>query len=71
MNQTDLAGVDEIIEHTNLLLDIAKEKLQDIQKAIRDPNFLKSSIKIKEMELNKKMDDIIRGQLEMRKMLKP
>jgi len=67
MNQVDYVQVEELIEHTELLLDNAKVNLRDIRKAIKDPLFLKSAIKQKELDLRRKMSEILRGQSELRK----
>ena len=66
MKQVDCAQVEELIEHTELLLDNAKVNLADIRKAIKDPMFLKSAIKQKELDLRRKMSEILRGQAELR-----
>lgn len=66
MNKVDYAQVKELLEHTDLLLDNAKINLDDIKKAIKDPKFLKSAFKQREMELRRKMSEILQGQAEMR-----
>ena len=66
MNNIDYGMVEELIQHTGLLLDNAKANLEDIKKAISDPMFLKSALKQKEFSLKRKMNEILRGQAELR-----
>jgi hypothetical protein len=68
MNSVDTTYVKELIDHIELLLDVAKEKLHDINKAVDDPSFLQTALKQKERDLAKKMDEILRGQLELKRM---
>jgi len=62
----DITKIDELICHTGLLLENARANLQDIQKAIHDPLFLKSAFREREFELKRKMNDILNGQAELR-----
>lgn len=70
MNKVDYAQIEELIDHTDLLLDMAKAKLDDLKRGIKDPNFLRSAIKTEEMRLSKQIDEILRGQLRLKKMMK-
>jgi len=65
----DIIQIDEMICQADLLLENAKAYLQDIQKAIHDPAFLKSAFKQKELELKRKMGEILLGQAELRNAL--
>jgi len=69
MKELDYAQVEELVEHTDLLLDNAKANLEDINRAIKDPSFLKSAMKQREMILRRKMSEILRGQAELRDVL--
>jgi len=65
MNQVDLVQVKELIDEIGLLHDMAKAKLEDLKRAIDNPDFLKSAIKSKERELSRKMDELLRAHLEL------
>lgn len=68
-NKGNHKKVEELIEHAQMLLEMASAKLDDVKKAIRNPSFLKSAFKQKEMELSQKIDDILRVQQELRKQI--
>ena len=69
MDKLDYAQVEELVEHTDLLLDNAKANLEDIKRAIKDPSFLKSAMKQREMVLRRKMSEILQGQSDLREVM--
>jgi polyhydroxyalkanoate synthesis regulator phasin len=69
MNKLDYAQVEELVQHTDLLLDNAKANLEDIKRAIKDPSFLKSAMKQREMVLRRKMSEILQGQADLREVM--
>uniref|UniRef100_A0A7C6A7X3 Uncharacterized protein n=1 Tax=candidate division WOR-3 bacterium TaxID=2052148 RepID=A0A7C6A7X3_UNCW3 len=59
--------IEEMIDHIQLLLDVACAKLDDLRKAIQNPRYLKSVVREKEKELSDKITEILRGYSELKR----
>lgn len=62
-------GIDELIAQSEMLLDMTKAKLREVRKAVRDPKFLKSALRSKYFEFSRKIDELLKAQIELNKKL--
>jgi len=65
----DLNGhkAETVINNIMLLLNIAQENLKDLQRMLKDPKYLQTAFKTKEMELMDKVNDILTAMSDLKK----
>lgn len=66
---TNCNEIEELIAQGDMLLDMVKAKHREIRKAIRDPNFLKSAVRAKQFELSRKIDELLKAQIQLTQQL--
>ena len=65
----DLNGMkaDTLINNVILLLNIAQENLRDLQRTLKDPKYLQTAYKTKELELMDKVNDLLSAMSDLKK----
>ena len=65
----DLNGMkaETLINNVILLLNIAQENLRDLQRTLKDPKYLQTAYKTKELELMDKVNDLLSAMSDLKK----
>lgn len=66
---TNCNEIEELIQQSQMLLDMTKAKLREVQKAVHDPKFLKSAVRSKYFEFSRKIDELLKAQIELNEKL--
>lgn len=67
MKDLDGHRADILINNIKLLLDIAQQNLCDLQRTLKDPKYLQTAFKTKEMELMDKVNDLLAAMSDLKR----